>query len=80
MRGLVGRPQPRGPRRTVQAWRVPIAKIQERNYNLDLKNPHTVAEDHGDPEELLADLQAAELKAAELRDQLKAILAEALLR
>ncbi len=29
---------------------------------------------------LLADLQAAELKAADLRDQLKAILAEALLR
>ena len=31
-------------------------------------------------EELLASLQAAELKASELRDQLKAILAEALLR
>jgi hypothetical protein len=29
---------------------------------------------------LLADLQAAELIAADLRDQLKAILAEALLR
>jgi type I restriction enzyme M protein len=65
---------------TEQAWRVPIDQIQERNYNLDLKNPHTVAEDHGDPEELLASLQAAEQKAAELRDQLKAILAEALLR
>jgi len=48
--------------------------------NLDLKNPHSVAEDHGDPEALLADLQAAEQKAADLRDQLKAILAEALLR
>jgi type I restriction enzyme M protein len=59
---------------------VPIAQIQERNYNLDLKNPHVTAADHGDPEELLADLQTAEQKAAELRDQLKAILAEALLR
>jgi type I restriction enzyme M protein len=39
-----------------------------------------VAEDHGDPDELLASLQAAELKAADLRDQLKTILAEALLR
>jgi type I restriction enzyme M protein len=39
-----------------------------------------VAADHGDPEELLASLQDAELKAADLRDQLKAILAEALLR
>lgn len=65
---------------TEQAWRVPIETIRERNYNLDLKNPHTVAADHGDPEELLADLQAAERNAAELRDQLKAILAEALLR
>jgi type I restriction enzyme M protein len=65
---------------TEQAWRVPIAQIQERNYNLDLKNPHVVAEDHGDPEELLAELQTAEQNAGELRDQLKAILAEALLR
>jgi hypothetical protein len=39
-----------------------------------------VAEDHGDPEKLLAVLQATEQKAADLRDQLKAIQAEALLR
>jgi type I restriction enzyme M protein len=65
---------------TEHAWRVPISQIQERNYNLDLKNPHVVAEDHGDPEELLAELQTAEQQAASLRDQLKAILAEALLR
>ena len=59
---------------------MPIAQIQERNYNLDLKNPHVAAADHGDPEELLADLQTAEQQAASLRNQLKAILAEALLR
>ena len=75
-----GGPSREGRVETEQAWRVPIAQIQERNYNLDLKNPHTVAEDHGDPDELLAELKAAEQKAAELRDQLKAILAEALLR
>jgi type I restriction enzyme M protein len=75
-----GGPSREGRAETEQAWRVPIAQIQERNYNLDLKNPHTVSADHGDPEELLASLQAAELKSAELRDQLKAILAEALLR
>lgn len=75
-----GGPGREGREETEQAWRVPIATIQERNYNLDLKNPHTVAEDHGDPEELLASLQAADRQAAELRDQLKAILAEALLR
>jgi type I restriction enzyme M protein len=75
-----GGPSREGRAETDQAWRVPIAQIQERNYNLDFKNPHTVAADHGDPEELLASLQESEQKAAELRDQLKAILAEALLR
>jgi len=75
-----GGPSREGRAETEQAWRVPIAQIQVRNYNLDLKNPHTVAADHGDPEELLASLQAAEQKASALRDQLKAILAEALLR
>ncbi len=60
--------------------RVPIGTIQERNYNLDLKNPHVAAADHGDPEELLAELQTAEQQSASLRDQLKTILAEVLLR
>jgi len=59
---------------------VDIDEIKARNYNLDCKNPHTVADDHGDPEELLAKLEAAEARTATLRDQLKAILTEALLR
>lgn len=62
------------------AWKVTLDQIKARNYNLDLKNPHTVADDHGEPEELLLKLDAAEAKAASLRDQLKGILAEALLR
>ena len=37
-------------------------------------------DDHGDPGELLAKLAAAEAETASLRDQLKAKLAEALLR
>jgi type I restriction enzyme M protein len=61
------------------AWRVSLDDIKGRNYNLDFKNPHTVADDHGDPAELLDKLRAAELEAAALRDQLKSILAEALL-
>lgn len=65
---------------TEQAWKVSLDEIKARNYNLDFKNPHTVAADHGDPEELLAQLQADEARADALRDQLKAILAEALLR
>lgn len=54
--------------------------MKARGYNLDFKNPHTVADDHGDPEELLVKLNEAENRAAKLRDQLKTILAEALLR
>jgi type I restriction enzyme M protein len=55
-------------------------EIKTRNYNLDFKNPHTVADDHADPIELLAKLEQDEQHTADLRDQLKAILAEALLR
>ena len=65
---------------TEVAWKVGIDEIKARNYNLDFKNPHTVAADHGDPQELLAKLEQDEQKTANLRDQLKTILAEALLR
>jgi type I restriction enzyme M protein len=63
-----------------KAWRVMAEEVKARGYNLDIKNPHTVAEDHGDPEMLLADLTAAEAQTGALRDQLKTILAEALAR
>jgi type I restriction enzyme M protein len=65
---------------TPQAWKVSADEIKGRGYNLDIKNPHTVADDHGDPEELLAKLTAAEAETQKLRDKLKAILEEALLR
>ena len=65
---------------TEVAWRVSAADLQARNYNLDVKNPHVVDANHGDPEELLKELTAAETKAAGLRDQLKEILSTALLR
>lgn len=69
-----------GRRETERAWKVGLDEIKARNYNLDFKNPHTVDVDHGDPEELLALLEAAEARTASLRDKLKGILAEALLR
>lgn len=65
---------------TEQAWKVTIDEIKARGYNLDFKNPHTVADDHGDPEELLKLLEESEQRTAQLRDQLKEILGEALLR
>jgi type I restriction enzyme M protein len=62
------------------AWKVTAEEVKARGYNLDFKNPHTVAGHHGEPEELLAKLTAAETETARLRDQLKAVLAEALAR
>lgn len=62
------------------AWRVTADEVKARGYNLDFKNPHTVADDHGDPEDLLARLNEGENHVIMLRDQLKAILSEALLR
>ena len=70
----------KGRKETPQAWKVTAEEVKARGYNLDIKNPHTVADDHGDPDVLLADLTKAEGEAAALRDKLKAILAEALAR
>ena len=65
---------------TDQAWKVSAQEVEARGYNLDFKNPHSVADDHGDPETLAAELDAAEAETARPRDQPKAILAEALAR
>ena len=70
----------KGREETPQAWKVTAEEVKARGYNLDIKNPHTVADDHGDPDVLLQELNAAEARAASLRDQLKTILAEALAR
>jgi type I restriction enzyme M protein len=75
-----GGPQRAGRTETDRAWRVTAQEVKERGYNLDIKNSHTVAEDYGDPEELLAALHQAETETAAIQEQLKAILAEALLR
>jgi len=69
-----------GRQETELAWKVTIDEIKARDYNLDFKNPHIVAEDYGDPLELLAELGQNEEQTANLRDQLKEILSKALLR
>jgi len=69
-----------GREETPQTWKVTAEDVKARGYNLDIKNPHTVADDHGDPQVLLERLNAAEAETASLRNQLKAIIAEALAR
>ena len=65
---------------TEQAWYVPIADIQKRGYDLDIKNPNAPEADHGDPEKLLAayHVQAEELRQlqAELLKELSAALTD----
>ncbi|MBK8222837.1 MAG: SAM-dependent DNA methyltransferase [Candidatus Obscuribacter sp.] len=60
------------------AWRVSIEDIKARNYNLDIKNPHTPNAESHDPEKLLKDYFDLQAKIGVTRDQLKGILADAL--
>lgn len=61
-----------------QAWNVSIDEIIERGYNLDIKNPHVAEVISHDPEELLSNYANQQADIKDLRDQLKAILANAL--
>ena len=63
---------------TVQAWKVSIEDIKARNYNLDIKNPHVAEQINHDPDKLLKKYAKQQQEISGLRDQLKAILAEAL--
>jgi type I restriction enzyme M protein len=63
---------------TEQAWKVSVKDIIVRNYNLDIKNPHVSEQVSHDPDELLAQYQNEQNEISKLRNQLKAILAEAL--
>ncbi|UKA03075.1 N-6 DNA methylase [Photobacterium damselae] len=60
------------------AWKVSIEEIIERNFNLDIKNPHQDEVIAHDPQELLASYQQQQQEIAELRNQLKNILGDAL--
>jgi type I restriction enzyme M protein len=75
-----GGPKRKGREPNDAAWKVSANDVKTRGYNLDFKNPHTVADDYGDPRELLAKLEEAETRVHSLRAQLKTILGEALLR
>ena len=63
---------------TEQAWKVPVADIVTRNYNLDIKNPYIGEQVSYDPDELLQRYHQQQSAAADLRNQIKKILQEAL--
>ncbi len=63
-----------------QAWKVSVEQIKANGYNLDIKNPNTVADELGDPEELLAAYKTLLTSVAETREALKQELMGALER
>lgn len=60
------------------AWRVSSEDIRANGYNLDIKNPHVVEADAGDPDELLAEYQVLLADLAETRNRLRDELSAAL--
>ncbi len=60
------------------AWRVTVEDIAARNYNLDCKNPHEVAVNHRDPEELMEEYQEIVKKLEAAQAALKQELMQAL--
>jgi type I restriction enzyme M protein len=60
------------------AWPVPAPQIIERNYNLDCKNPHQIAVDHGDPAALMAEFVAISEEVKAVQALLKSELTTAL--
>ncbi|MEZ5440094.1 MAG: N-6 DNA methylase [Lysobacterales bacterium] len=65
-------------RESEQAWRVDIEQIRARGYNLDIKNPNAPELTHEDPDALLERYHQARAAAAEIREQLRQALADAL--
>jgi len=54
------------------AWKVSVKDVIANNYNLDIKNPHVVDENHGDPEDILKEYLYLEQEAEKTRNKLKA--------
>lgn len=63
---------------TDQAWKVTLKEIQDRAYNLDIKNPRAVDDGPGDADTLLKEYRAAETEAGKFRDMLRDDLVSAL--
>ncbi len=55
-----------------QAWKILIKQIQERNYNLDFKNPNgNAAVVHKSPKEVLENIAGAEKEIAKILEKIK---------
>lgn len=63
---------------TPQAWKISFEDIKARNFNLDIKNPYVNEQISQDPKELLEQYKDQQKSIQSLRDQLKAILSDAL--
>jgi type I restriction enzyme M protein len=57
---------------------IPIEQIRDNDYNLDIKNPHTVDVAHRDFGEMLGDYRSLESMVADTREQLRQVLMAAL--
>lgn len=60
------------------AWKVTVKEIEDRNYNLDFKNPHVVDIAHGDPDKLVKEYKEISKQLIATRDILKKELMQAL--
>jgi len=52
------------------AWKVDVREIIDRNYNLDIKNPHSPEEMLGDPLQILESYKLTEAKVKEIQDEI----------
>lgn len=60
------------------AWKVSVQEIEDKNYNLDFKNPHVVDVEYGDPDELMKEYEEITKNLIATRDLLKKELMQAL--
>ncbi|WP_237172028.1 class I SAM-dependent DNA methyltransferase [Pandoraea norimbergensis] len=62
------------------AWRIGLAEIETRNYNIAIRNPYNSVDKLDEPADLLARLEEGEKITTELRDRLKHALMQILLQ
>jgi type I restriction enzyme M protein len=60
------------------AWKISVKEIEDKNFNLDFKNPHSVDIIHTDPEILMQDYKQISKELTATRDLLKKELMQAL--